>query len=245
VAPRKINSVRGRVVSITMANHVLGEADTSGRRRPLPVEKAEFNLPVDHVIVAIGQAVDLGGEEKIRRAPGEATILIGKNGYTGIPGVFAGGDAVHGAGTVIQAIAEAKNAAAFLDRSLMKSAARLEPLPAKPQADVEEVLRRHGSESRLWRVPLPAVEAQKRRRTFDIYTPALSDTQAVEEASRCYRCGCGEGCMICHDICKVFAFHKEGARVVLDEDKCVACGMCIWRCPTGNLHMIQTSSTPL
>jgi NADPH-dependent glutamate synthase beta subunit-like oxidoreductase len=74
VAPRKINTVRGRVASLTMANHVLGEADASGRRRPLPVGKAEFNLPVDQVIVAIGQAVDLGGEEGIRRAPGEATI---------------------------------------------------------------------------------------------------------------------------------------------------------------------------
>ena len=245
VAPRKINTVRGRVASLTMANHVLGEADASGRRRPLPVGKAEFNLPVDQVIVAIGQAVDLGGEEGIRRAPGEATILIGKNGYTGIPGVFAGGDAVHGAGTVIQAIAEAKNAAAFIDRRLMKSGAVLEPMPAKPQADAEEVLRRHGAESRRWRVPLVAVKAQERKQTFDVYTPILSDREAVEEASRCYRCGCGEGCMICHDICKVFAFHKDGARVVLDEDKCVACGMCIWRCPTRNIQMVQTSATPL
>lgn len=245
VAPRKINTTRGRVASITMANHVLGEADSSGRRRPLPVEKAHFTLPVDQVIVAIGQAVELGGEEALRRAPGEATILIGKNGFTGIPGVFAGGDAVHGAGTVIQAIAEAKNAAAFIDRRLRKSGAVLEPMPERPQADTEEVLRRHGNDSRRWRVPLAAVEAQKRRRTFDIYTPVLSDREAVEEASRCYRCGCGEGCMICHDICKVFAFGKDGARVVLDEDRCVACGMCIWRCPTGNLQMIQTSTTPL
>lgn len=245
VAPREIHTARGKVASITMANHVLGDADSSGRRRPLAVDKAEFTLPVDQVIVAIGQAVELGGEERLRRAPGGATILIGKNGYTGIPGVFAGGDAVHGAGTVIQAIAEAKNAAAFIDRRLMKAGASLEPMPGRPQADVEEVLRRHGSDSRRWRVPLAAVEPRERRRTFDIYTPVLSDREAVEEASRCYRCGCGEGCMICHDICKVFAFQKDGARVVLDEEKCVACGMCVWRCPTGNLQMIQTSSVPL
>jgi NADPH-dependent glutamate synthase beta subunit-like oxidoreductase/dihydroorotate dehydrogenase len=245
VAPRRINSARGRVVSIAMANHVLGEADASGRRRPLPVEKAEFNLPVDQVIVAIGQAVELAPEKGIRRDPGEATILVGKNGYTGIPGVFAGGDAVHGAGTVIQAIAEAKDAAAFIDRRVMKSRAVLLPVPAKPQADAEEVLRRHGSDRRRWRIPLEPVAAQVRKRTFELYTPVLSDREAVEEASRCYRCGCGEGCMICHDICKVFAFHKDGARVVLDEEKCVACGMCIWRCPTGNLQMIQTSPTPL
>jgi Fe-S-cluster-containing hydrogenase component 2 len=94
-------------------------------------------------------------------------------------------------------------------------------------------------------VPLVAVKAQVRKQTFDVYTPILSDREAVEEASRCYRCGCGEGCMICHDICKVFAFHKDGARVVLDEDKCVACGMCIWRCPTRNIQMVQTSATPL
>jgi NADPH-dependent glutamate synthase beta subunit-like oxidoreductase/dihydroorotate dehydrogenase len=245
VAPRRINSERGRVVSLTMANHVLGEADASGRRRPLPVEKAEFNLPVDQVIVAIGQAVDLAPEKGIRRNPGEATILVGKNGHTGIPGVFAGGDAVHGAGTVIQAIAEAKDAAAFIDRRLMKSRAVLRSTPAKPQADAEEVLGRHGSDRRRWRIPLEPVSARERKRTFELYAPVLSDREAVEEASRCYRCGCGEGCMICHDICKVFAFHKDGARVVLDEEKCVACGMCIWRCPTGNLQMIQNSPAPL
>jgi len=245
VAPKKINAVRGRVSSITMTNHVLGETDPSGRRRPLPVKRAEFDLPVDQVIVAIGQEVDLQNVRGLRHSPEGDRILVGKDGYTGIPVVFAGGDAVHGAGTVIEAIAEAKAAAVAIDRRLLKSRAVLRPIPCTPAVDAEKVLVRNGSDPRRWRAPLAAVAPQKRKRNFDPYTSTLSDREAVAEASRCYRCGCGEGCMICHDLCKMFAFRSEGARVALDEEKCVACGMCIWRCPNDNLEMIRTSDIPI
>ncbi len=245
VAPRRIGSFRGSVASLWMVNHVLGEVDASGRRRPVPIKGTEFALPVDQVIVAVGQAVDLAGETGVRYSTGGTTILVDQDGFTGVPGIFAGGDAVHGAGTVIQAIAEAKTAAAAIDRYLRKSRAVLEPMPSTSLVDAERVLMRNGAGLRKWRVPLIATAPEERKRTFQTYVPALTDREAIEEASRCYRCGCGEGCMICHDICKMFAYHKEGARPVLDEDKCVACGMCSWRCPNHNIEMVQTSSAPI
>jgi Fe-S-cluster-containing hydrogenase component 2 len=94
-------------------------------------------------------------------------------------------------------------------------------------------------------VPLILTDAGTRRNTFEPITPVLTDREAMREASRCYRCGCGEGCMICHDICKMFAYHKDGVFVELDPDKCVACGMCIWRCPNGNITMERTSNEPI
>ncbi len=245
VAPRRIGSVRGRVASLRMANHILGEADASGRRRPVPIEGTEFTLHVDQVIVAIGQAVDLACETGIRYSAEGTTILIDQDGFTGVPGVFAGGDAVHGAGTVIQAIAEAKTAAAAIDHHLRKSCAVLEAMPSTSVVDVERVLMRNGAGPRKWRIPLTATPPHKRKRSFQTYVPALTDREAIEEASRCYRCGCGEGCMICHDICKMFAYHREGTRPVLDEDKCAGCGMCYWRCPNHNIEMVQTSSAPI
>jgi formate dehydrogenase major subunit len=245
VTPQKINAVQGKVASITMINQVLGEADTSGRRRPIPVEEAEFTLPVEQIIVAIGQAVDLPGVKGLKYSPKGATLQADKNGATAIAGVFAGGDAVHGASTVIAAIAAAKTAAAAIDRYLLETHATLKPMPHRPRVNLEQVLTRNGADARQWRVPLLLTPARERAKSFKTYTPALAEREAIQEASRCYRCGCGEGCMICHDICKMFAYHKEGPKVVLDEDKCVACGMCIWRCPNDNITMIKTSKTPI
>ena len=75
---------------------------------------------------------------------------------------------------------------------------------------------------------------------------SLSRQQAVAEARRCLACGCGAGCEICTDICKMFAWSTDAqGRVVLDEDKCVACGMCIWRCPNKNVEMVKTGDENL
>ena len=58
--------------------------------------------------------------------------------------------------------------------------------------------------------------------------------------------GCGAGCEICKDICKIFAWDMDPqGRVMLDQDKCLACGMCIHRCPNNNIEMVQTSATPI
>ncbi len=48
--------------------------------------------------------------------------------------------------------------------------------------------------------------------------------------------------MICHDICKMFVYHKEGTKVVINEDKFVACGMCIWRCPNKNINLSRSKT---
>jgi NAD-dependent dihydropyrimidine dehydrogenase PreA subunit len=68
----------------------------------------------------------------------------------------------------------------------------------------------------------------------------------VAEAERCYGCGCGAGCQICEQLCMAFCYSvDDNARITMDEDKCVACGMCLWRCPNANIEMVQTSDTPI
>jgi Fe-S-cluster-containing hydrogenase component 2 len=244
VSPKEIKTKAGKVSSIVMVNHVLGESDSSGRRRPEPVEGTQFELKVDTVISALGQGVDIGDTKSVKMNKW-GTIATDKDGFTGLKGIFAGGDASLGASTVIEAIACAKKSAAAIDKFLMKSKAVIRPVSEKEQVDMESVLARNGEDKRKWRVPLVLMPPEKRRKNFNLYIPVLSDKEAVEEAKRCYACGCGEGCSICHDICKMFAYHKEGAKVVLDEEKCVACGMCIWKCPNDNIRMIQTSKEPL
>ncbi len=98
----------------------LGEPDDSGRRRPMPVPGSEFNLECDMVIVAIGTR---SNPLLTATSPG---LVINEWGYiatdefgmTSLPGVFAGGDIVRGAATVILAMGDGKRAAASIDSYL-------------------------------------------------------------------------------------------------------------------------------
>ena len=96
----------------------LGEPDASGRRRPVPVEGSEFTLDLDAVIVAIGTSPNplirstTPGLETNKRG---CIVADDEHGITSKDGVFAGGDAVTGAATVILAMGAGKRAAAAMD----------------------------------------------------------------------------------------------------------------------------------
>jgi len=111
----------GDVTAMICQKMELGEPDASGRRRPVPIPGSEFALPVDTVVVAIGQ-----GPNPIL-LQGTEGLALNKRGYievdpetlmTSIPGVFAGGDIVTGAATVIAAMGAGKKAARAIDRYL-------------------------------------------------------------------------------------------------------------------------------
>jgi glutamate synthase (NADPH/NADH) small chain len=98
----------------------LGEPDASGRRRPVPVAGSEYKIQVDTVIVAIGQTPNplipkADPRLKIEKWGG---VIVDGNGMTAIDGVFAGGDLVRGAATVISAMGDGKKAAAAIDTYL-------------------------------------------------------------------------------------------------------------------------------
>ena len=107
----------GWVSGIRCVEMELGEPDESGRRRPVVKEGSEFELPMDCVIMALGTSPNpllkktTPGLETKRR--GE--IAADENGLTSIEGVYAGGDAVTGAATVILAMGAGKTAAAAMD----------------------------------------------------------------------------------------------------------------------------------
>lgn len=141
VAPvRILTDAAGKVTGIEMQRMELGEPDASGRRRPVPVEGSEFVVECDQVITAIGQYPKLDGtseEQGVRRTKWRTIQVDDWTFQTDDPRVFAGGDAVLGAQTVIQAIAQGKKAAWSIDAFLrgvdMKEVSRqLAELKASP-----------------------------------------------------------------------------------------------------------------
>ena len=117
----------GWVKSMRCIRMELGEPDASGRRRPVPIEGSEFDIDVDTVIVAIGT-----GPNPIiaHTTPGLETTKRGniaadeETGATSKEGVFAGGDIVTGAATVILAMGAGRKAAAAIDEYLQKKKAQ-------------------------------------------------------------------------------------------------------------------------
>jgi glutamate synthase (NADPH/NADH) small chain len=104
----------------------LGSPDASGRARPEPVPGMEFVLPCDVVVVAIGNRANplLTATCPDLKLNPHGNILVDEQGMTSIPGVFAGGDIVRGAATVILAMGDGKRAAKSIDAYLSHSAAQ-------------------------------------------------------------------------------------------------------------------------
>ena len=111
----------GRVNGVTIRKCELGEPDESGRRKPVEIEGSDYTLPFDCVIVAIGNAsnplIKMTTPEIEVNSRGNF-IVDEATGETSIKGVFAGGDIVLGAATVILAMGQGRRAAAAMNRYL-------------------------------------------------------------------------------------------------------------------------------
>ena len=116
----------GRLTAVRCIRMELGEPDDSGRRRPVPIEGSEFEIEIDTAVIAVGN----GPHPLVpRTTPGLSLTRWGnieadsKTGETSKQGVFAGGDIVTGAATVIEAMGAGKRAAAAIHEYLMNGSA--------------------------------------------------------------------------------------------------------------------------
>ncbi|HEU4672886.1 MAG TPA: NADPH-dependent glutamate synthase [Candidatus Limnocylindrales bacterium] len=126
-----VGDERHWVTGLRCIRMALGEPDASGRSRPEPIPGSEFTIPADLVVVAIGTrsnplltatAPDLELTER-------GYIVTDDHAATSVPGVFAGGDIVRGAATVILAMGDGKRAAASIDAYLSGTADAENPAP--------------------------------------------------------------------------------------------------------------------
>ena len=123
-ATRILGDENDRVTGVEIIDYELGEPDDSGRRRPVPIDGSESVLDVDTVIVSIGN----DSNPLISRTTPElettkwGNIVTDETGRTSLPNVFAGGDIVLGAATVILAMGEGRKAAASINATLAGTA---------------------------------------------------------------------------------------------------------------------------
>jgi len=232
----------------------LGGKDETGRRRPVEIPDSKFFVKADSVVIAAGEQIDVsllprGITQK------EGIVLTQPGGWTGIGGVFAGGDLASTERTVAHAIGSGKKAAIAIDSYLQGN-------------EVEDVLRRlavgngssvsvspylhperkvrsprliafedlntdyfeHSARGKERRLPLPDRFKRGREVTF-----ALSEESALQESKRCFSCGTCDACEICYLYCPDASILRidEGLSRKVDYDYCKGCGICFAECPRG------------
>jgi glutamate synthase (NADPH/NADH) small chain len=130
---RILGNEDGWVTGIECQMMELGEADASGRRRPRAIPDSEYVIDCDMVVVAIGTRSNpmLTSSEPDLKINEWGYLVVDEDGMTSVPGIFAGGDIVRGAATVILAMGDGKRAARAIERYLGTVA---ELLPAAQQA---------------------------------------------------------------------------------------------------------------
>ncbi len=191
-----------RVAGIKLQRCELGEPDESGRRQPIPVEGSEFELAVDTVVFAVGQAlVDDFAQGCAGLTVERGQIRVDRETMmTTREGVFAGGDAAAtGFYTAIEAVAAGRRGAAAIHNHLR--GARLLPVweeawdEAHPSAEELE-----GVEIGQ-RVPMAMADGLARRADWAEISRGYSAEEAVAEAERCLDCAVCSGCDSCARVC--------------------------------------------
>lgn len=217
VAPTEILTENGKVSGIRCTRMELGEPDASGRRRPIPIPDSEFDLKIDMVIPAIGQAPEISPLEN-------SGINIGRRGTieadpvtleTSRKGVFAGGDCQTGPLIAVEAVAAGARTAESIIRCLNHQDLKQGRLP--PERKPSDVTFVPFGRAREPRQRIPTIPTEERISGFEEIELGFSEELAVKEANRCLACG------ICAEV---------------DELTCTGCSRCKERCPEYAIRLV-------
>ncbi len=250
IAPIGVESEGDQLVGLTCQKMKLGEPDSSGRRRPVPVENSDHLVKCDLIIGAIGQRVALGGVRC-----DDAELAISRWGTivadeltqaTSVPGVFAGGDCLLGPSVAIDAIGHGRRAALSIARYLevgepahnrQPFSSRRENFGEIPADDVPPA----EAYPRSNQPHLPYKEAIA---TFEEAELTLQERESEQEARRCLACGCAarEACDL-RDFAEDYGLEdnvtgqtrrrktdRSHPQIVLDPNKCILCTRCVRMC---------------
>jgi heterodisulfide reductase subunit A-like polyferredoxin len=217
-APQEIVVQDDQVAGLRCIQMELGEPDSSGRRRPVPIPDSEFDLDCDQIIPAIGQQPDLTALNEI----GELTFTrwgtIETDPVTfatGRDGVFAGGDLQTGPWVAIGAVAAGREAAESIVRYL-DGRDMAKGREALPQKEVPNWCSLPENEAPAPRVDMPELETEERTCTFKEVELGLDAQAGQAEAGRCLNCGYCCECEQCVQACLAEAIDHSQQPVDLD-----------------------------
>ncbi len=165
-APERMLAENGRVKSMVCIRMSLGEKDASGRPRPIKIEGSTFEMKVDSVIAAIGQRinVDFFPEQQLK--------IDTATQETQVQNVFAGGDAVRGASTLIKAIGDGKRAAESIKRRALK-ASGIRASNSTKASDPADLMKRKARRQHVAAIPEIGFD---KRSGFDLVIGSLDET---------------------------------------------------------------------
>ena len=242
----------GKVSGLEIQRMTLGDPDASGRRRPVPVEGSEWTIPCDVVIPAYGQKPDPtvlpenSGVKWTKRTTIETDPF---NFMTARKGVFASGDAVIGAATIIEGVGQGKLAARAIDAYLRGEdmatvSKRIEAEERKP--DLFDIVPYKPVEPK---VKMPMLPYEERVRSFKLIELGYTQEQAEREAGRCLQCACPAAGQC--DLQKYsieydlennrfhdgepsdyhdYDFDMSHSFILRDPNKCINCTQCVRVC---------------
>ncbi len=168
-----------RVSGLRCVRCRLGEPDSSGRRKPMPITGSDFNIQANWVITALGQRIEM----EINNLP---------------EGVFIGGDAAGGEATVIDAIASGHEGAKAIHQFITGHSS-LQSSVFGPRSEME-IAPKVLTAVRVERARPKYLPVNSRRGFQEVEAP-FSPEQAIEEARRCLRCGPCDECVRCNNTC--------------------------------------------
>lgn len=203
----------GQLTGVQFAQNRLGGYRESGRRIAIPIDGSEFVEPCDTAIIAIGQQTvhdfsDLPVElDKWKNA------RLGENGMTSQNGVFAAGDYVRGASTVVQAVGHGREIARRIDAWLLGKERRRQVVRITP---VAQPLRERAFDF-IPRQHIPTIPLDQRSATGEVET-GMDQAMGKEEAKRCYLCN---------------------LRYQIDVDRCIYCRACIEVAPRNCIKLVS------
>lgn len=200
-APTRFIGKDGKLAAAECISMELGEPDESGRRRPVPIQGSEKEIPVDMVILAIGllpSTTNFTGDIKSDKG---LLAADPQTCQTSDPDVFASGDCVTAPTMIINAIAQGRRAAFYMDLHLKDESLDVGFDGDLAKTDKDVVLEESEQFVERQPVPQPQLSLDERRQSFDCYEKVMTEEEVRSESLRCMNCAECSQCMECVAAC--------------------------------------------
>lgn len=272
--PKQFVGKSGKVVAL-QTHDVASVFDEQGRFNPIFQPGTDRQIECDTVILAIGQAPDLAalaGDPEIATTPRGLVQVEPRTLATTKPGVFCGGDLAFGPRIIIEATADGKRAALAIHRFLGGEALSRPPLRFRRL----KLSRWAEDYDRVPRQPIPCLPVQRRtgfREVEQDYPERQARTEGrrclwcnvspIFDSEKCILCGgcvdiCPENCLklvridrlagLAHldTLREALEVTEAGGAILKDEERCIRCGLCADRCPTGaiTMELLEVDDSP-